>query len=706
MAVAGAETLRHTELYPPRFCPYTFNVTLFTRIRKFLAVLCLLHAGFLSAAAQEPAAKPAEKPEAKQKPAEKPALPFQIQLLETRVRFEANGDSRKEVHTVVKLNNILGAREFARLAFDYNRAFQQLEIPQVRITHANGGTSEVLPSAITDAPNPAVEKFPAYQDVRVKSVRLLGLQEGDTIEYRVTTTTTHHPLAPDFWLEHTFDRSGQVMKEQYELVLPASRRELQVRINPDSPPVSRETSGSGQSADITYRWTKTYSAPRDAGSGTEPPTDAPGAADIGISTLSWEFLAIRLAESMLPGSRPILGLPSYEGSMKELDRQPEVSATVREKMLSLTTDSKTQLDRLKAIYDFVSREVVSVDLPLGATGFRARPASEILKSAYATAEDSYVLFAALAAAANLRVVPALTGFCDRKALATPSVFKRLLVIGYIKERPYWLDPVLEVAPFGMLSPASGKCALLLRRETVVLSSTEHEWAGIPYALPFAASQKVRVDATLGENGDLSAKVKYTMRGDNELLLRGAFHQTPKEKWKDVASLLALSDGFRGQVTSVNASDPMATKEPFTVEYELAQSKFVDWSKKPVRIPALLPQIGLPEPPRKLAEDGKASNIELGTPLNVETQLMLHLPAGTTVQAPAGTSVARNYAIYVSKYSVTAETLTASRHINFLLREVSAERSVDYSAFLHAVQNDQAQQITLVPAVDSGKDIKH
>ena len=186
----------------------------------------------------------------------------------------------------------------------------------------------------------------------------------------------------------------------------------------------------------------------------------------------------------------------------------------------------------------------------------------------------------------------------------------------------------------------------------------------------------------------------------------AFHQTPKEKWKDVASLLAISDGFRGQVTNVKASDPMATKEPFTVEYELSQPKFVDWSKKPVRIPALLPQIGLPEPPTKLTEDGKPSNIELGTPLNVETQLTLHLPPGTKVQTPAGTSVARDYATYVSKYSVTAETLTASRHINFLSREVSAEHAVDYNAFVHAVQNDQAQQMMLVPAASSDNEPKH
>src|SRR5262249_48652539 len=150
--------------------------------------------------------KPAEKSADKvaEKPAE-PQNPAQFELLETKYRFEANGDSRKEVHALVKINSELGVRKFARLNFDYNRSFQSVEIPLAHIPHANGGTSDILPSAISDAPNPAVEKFPAYHDVRVKSVRILGLQPGDSLEYRVITLTTHHPLAPDFWLDHTFD---------------------------------------------------------------------------------------------------------------------------------------------------------------------------------------------------------------------------------------------------------------------------------------------------------------------------------------------------------------------------------------------------------------------------------------------------------------------------------------------------------------------
>jgi hypothetical protein len=182
----------------------------------------------------------------------------------------------------------------------------------------------------------------------------------------------------------------------------------------------------------------------------------------------------------------------------------------------------------------------------------------------------------------------------------------------------------------------------------------------------------------------------------------AFHQTAKEKWKDMAGLLALSDGFRGQVTSVNVSDPMATKDPFTVEYEITQAKFVDWSKKPVRIPALLPQIALPDPPAKPAAGEAAHAIELGTPLDVDTQMTLKLPRGTVVQAPAGTAVDRDYAKFSSKYAATSNTVTASRRVNFLLRKIPGDRAMDYSAFVRAVQSDQAQMITLVPAADEGK----
>jgi hypothetical protein len=653
---------------------------------------------------QTPAPTPAsnEKPAQKSTPPapakkERPQLPFQIQLLETKIRFEANGDSRKEVHTLVKINNILGAQQFGRISFDYNRSFQSVEIPLVRVSHANGGTSEVLPSAVTDTPSPAAEPFPAYHDVRVKAVRILGLQEGDSVEYRVVTTAANAPLAPDFWLEHTFDRSGQVLAEHYELDLPASRN-IEMRVNPKSEANEKEHSGSGDVQRKIYRWVRKYEPPTDAAAADEATPSTP---DIGLSTFEWRTLAIRLSELMLPGSKPLVRFNgAHEDETKELLRQPAVTASVREKALALTEGAKTDLGQLMAIYDFVATKIATVDLPLPATGFRARPAESVLNSEYGTGEDKYVLLAALATAVQLHADPVLTGLCDKAGLASPSAFKHLVILSSTRKREYWMDPAVEVAPFGMISPPGAKCGLFLSRGIFPLNSDGHEWIDIPTEPPFPSTQRVTVDATLTESGQLDARVKYVVRGENELLLRVAFHQAPKEKWKDVAGLLSLSDGFRGQVTKVDASDPAETKEPFTVEYELSQLNFVDWKKTPVRIPALLPQIGLPDPPAA----GGTAPIVLGTPLDVQTTMTLHVPAGTEIQTPVATTVTRDYASFSSKYSGSQNSAVGSRHINFAKREIPADRVADYNAFLHAVQNDAAQRFVLLPKtkIENGK----
>ncbi|HLZ92115.1 MAG TPA: DUF3857 domain-containing protein [Candidatus Acidoferrum sp.] len=638
--------------------------------------------GVSSTHSQQPtpeAAKPAQKaPEASVKP---PELPAQIELLETHVRFEANGDSRKEVHTRVRIHNELGARQFARLSFDYNRSFQQIDFPLVRITHAGGGTVDILPSAISDQPNPAVRNAPAYQDVRVKSLRILGLAPSDLLEYRVVTTTSRHPLAPDFWLDHTFDRSGITAQEIFELDLPSSRK-ADLRINPATPATSTDSGNAGRTI---YRWERALTNAKVQDSSKDLSSAAP---DVAVSTYSWNQLSIRLDERLTFEEKTLKEIGTYE-EHHDLAATRDATPTIAAQAHRLTSGMPTESAKARAIYDFVSQKIATIDLPLGATGFATRPADAVLSSGYATAEDKFVLLAALNSAEKLNAQAALAGSCDAKGLARPSVFKRLLISGSEGKAKVWLDPSLEVAPFGVIPPNSGPCVFVLNRFFFVMDSHPREWLPLQVHLPFASTQHVNIDATITKDGGLTAKVRYALRGENELLLRIAFHQAPKGKWTEVAQLLALSDGFRGNIAKVTASDPYATKQPFSVEYEITQPKFVDWSKKPVRIPALLPQLGLPDPPVK-----STSAIDLGTPLDVQTHLTLHLPAGTTVRTPTGTSVVRDYATFASRYQSSAATVTASRHLNFLSREIPYDRAADYNAFTHAVQSDEAQEFLL------------
>ena len=620
-------------------------------------------------------------------------MPAQLTLLETSYRFEADGSSRKEVHTLVKINSELGVRQFAHLNFDYNRAFEMIEVPLVRVTHSGGGTADVLPSAITDNPNPAVATATAYQDVRVKSVRILGLEPSDTLEYRVITNVLpQHPLAPDFWLAHSFDRSGVVGRESFSIDLPAVRH-VEVRINPATPTTVSEPDGAKHPGREIYSWIRDAKA----NESLKPPADG-DAADIALTTFaSWEALSARLASLLEPA----------RGSSGGLVISPEVSKKADE----LTVEGKDASAKIGAIYDFVSQKIVTVDLPLGATEFRTRGDAEILAAGYGTAEDKFKLFAALASRVSISAFAYLAGAptsADRQP-AYPSVFTKLLMAvpknagGHGGDGDYWLDPATEVAPFGMISSLfRGKPALALLDSGAETSGKY--WLDVPLDLPFAASQKVSVDAMLDAEGKLTAKVKYVMRGDNELLLRIAFHQSPREKWKSLAQLLSLSDGFRGEINAVQASDPLLTGMPFTVEYEISQPKFIDWSKKSLHVPALLPNVALPDPPA-----AGAAVIDLGTPLDVETSAVLRLPAGASArQAPTGTAVARDYASFSSKYSMVAggaehpAEITASRHVDFLLRTIPGGRAADYNAFVRAVQNDQAQSFVVDAAGTAAK----
>jgi len=608
-------------------------------------------------------------------PAETEKNAAQIELLETKHRFEINGDSRKEVHTRVRINNELGVKQFGRLNFDFNRSFQAIEIPIVRITHPSGGVADILPSASTDNPNPAVVDAPAYQDVRVKSVRILGLQPGDLLEYRVVTTTTHHPLAPDFWLDHTFDRSGIVSEEIFGLDLPASLQ-IAPAINPKTPPEPSSPAERNDPSRSIYHWNR--KAPAKLTDTEKPDAAKP---DISLSTFkSWDALAEGLSKLVVP---------------RESD-----SRLLWDRAISLVSMDSSADAKAEAIYDFVSTKIKTIDLPAGALGFRTRSAPEILASGYGAPEDKFFLFAALS---NNFFGPARAGFVSsaiqspEKLPASPARFDHLLTMSGYPSINFWMDLNLEVAPFRMIPTE-------FRNKSVFLvgPAIDQHWVTALAPIPFPSSQQVDVRAKIDAQGQLNAAVSYTLRGDNELLLRVAFHQTPKEKWKDVAQLLAISDGFRGQITNVTASDPYATKEPFLVEYEITQPKFIDWSKKPVRVPALLPSPGLPDPTSSSHHSSSKKYIDLGTPLEIELDATVTLPEGTTAQAPTGTSVERDYATFSSKYSAKGNTVHATRKLHFISREISATRAGDLNAFLHAVQADQTQLFTLQRADMSAK----
>src|SRR5262249_48314614 len=336
---------------------------------------------------------------------------------------------------------------------------QQLEIPQVRITHANGGTSEVLPSAISDTPNPAVENYPAYQDVRVKSMRLLGLQEGDTVEYRVITTTARHPLAPDFWLEHSFDHSGQVLEEVYELDLPTSRAAT-LWTSEDSQWFEEKKSGQDTESRTLYLWKHSVS-----------PNEEKKPEKVTARSSPHRSLASFLTEGDLAVTT-FANWPKFLVALQKFFPYESPAAPgIKDEAMKLTGEAQTTEARLRALYEFVAQKVITVDLPLSATGLATRMPQEVLATGYATPEDKCTLLISLARAIGLPAEPALAGpaASSVRGPAVPSLLTTVLVFApnhQPRVRPSegvkntWMNPSEPVTPFGMIAAnLRGKFAL-------------------------------------------------------------------------------------------------------------------------------------------------------------------------------------------------------------------------------------------------------
>lgn len=647
------------------------------------------------AAAPPPATQPA--PSALPSTPGKPDYsqePFVIEQYHTRVRFENDGTGRRELFVRIRVQSEAGVQQLGQLVLGYNSANERLEVDSLQVRKADGSATSAPASAVQDMTAPVTRDAPVYTDYRQKHVTVPGLRPGETLQYHIATHI-HTPLAPgQFWLEYDFLKDAIVLDERLEVSVPQGRA-IKLKTQPGVDP---EVAEEGNRR--TYRW-KSSNLKRETEDEAKPkkkPKNKPEVPAIQLTTFqSWEEVGRWYAALERPRAVP--------------------TDAVRTKAEELVRGRATEAERIEALYDFVAKNFRYVSLSFGVGRYQPHAASEVLTNQYGDCKDKQTLLAALAQAIGLRAYPVLI-HSSRKIdpdVPSPLQFDHAISVVAAAKDWIWLDTTTEVAPFRLLSAnlrhkqalviptASGQAPSSSTEASTASRSTSNEpdpdgaprLVETPADLPFPATQRVDVDGQVSELGKLTAAVRYTLRGDNELLLRMAFRRTPQNQWKQLGQLLAYSDGFRGEVSEVKASDPAATREPLQVEYRITQPNYFDWSRKKSPLTLPLPAIGLPDAPESEdSSDEKPEPIELGTALDVTTRVQLELPPKYAARAPVPVAVMRDYAEYRSSYKVEGSRVTAERRLRFRLRELSATRTPDYLAFARAVRTDEAQTLAL------------
>jgi tetratricopeptide (TPR) repeat protein len=585
--------------------------------------------------------------------------PFIIEQYSTQVRFESDGTSEDHLHVRVRIKNDAGVAAWSELVFGYDNKREDVEVRYVRIQKMDGSTSTLPTEAVQDTLAPAARDFPAYANCKEKHVSLASLVPGDTLEYEINKAITRPAAADQFWFEHKFIDSAIVLDERLEINLPATRT---VIVKPSSWSYEiGELNGRK-----TYRWKHVHLKQR-ASSQQVAGAIERRSPDVELTSFgSWNELAgwyARVAQAV--------GQPTPE---------------VRAKANALVQGLSNENEKAEAIYDYVSSRIRDVALPFGAAGYQPHTAAEVFSNQYGDVQDKQALLAAMLRSAHIAAEAVLISSARNldRAIPSPEQFDRVLTVATVQNEIVWMDSTVDVAPYRMLAPGLRKKSALLISATGPAQIVE-----TPADPPFLSTQLVDLQGQVNELGKLTARAHYVVRGDAELVLRSAFHRAPPAQWKEIGQTILASDGIHGLVTSLKASDPAETHDPFELEIDFAQSAFVDWSSKSTRTALPLLYISTPDPP---ADESKLT--DLGSPLHVTVKLTLAFAQTFTLHPPVSLALTQDFAKFQSNYRFADHTLTAERTLDFKMRELPPERAAEYAAFRRAVITD-ANQLLIV-----------
>jgi tetratricopeptide (TPR) repeat protein len=620
------------------------------------------HAQTNRAEKAHPAAADSDKPDASEQAYSKEA--YVIERYSMRFTAEADGTGTREVTAEVKVLADAGVKAFGVLSFAYTSSNEVVDIDYVRVRKPDGTVVQTPDYNIQDMPGEVTRTAPLYSDLHEKHVAVKGLRLGDVLEYLVRFRVVKPQVPGQFWFEHSFITDGIVKDERLEISVPSGKY-VKV-VSPEFKPEVKE-----EGARRVYRWTHA-NLKRDEKDPRDIPRRIPPSPSVQLTTFaSWEEVG------------------RWYG---DLQKGPgEVTPAIQAKAVELTKGLKTDDEKFRALYNFVSLQFHYIGLDFGIGRYQPHAADDVLGNGYGDCKDKHTLLASLLKAAGYEAWPALIN-AQRKLdpdVPSPAQFNHVITVIPNGGKLIWLDTTPEVAPYGLLM-------LLLRdKEVLVIPSTDPASNKAPKLMktpaesPFPQHQEFTAEGTLGLDGTFTGHMEQTYRGDSEVLLRLLFRQVSQAQWKEATQGFSSRLGFGGEVSNVKVTPPEEMDEPFRLSYDYVRKNYSDWENKQFTPP--LPPMGI-----EASRDEKKPRepVLLGAVGEVAYRSKFVLPPGYSVIPPTGVNLVEPYAEYHATSNLLEGALFTSRRLIVKQSEVALDHWESIRDFGKAISDDEWKFVSL------------
>jgi hypothetical protein len=560
-----------------------------------------------------------------------------------------------------------GGHRFSEVIVFYNTLSETLKIEEAKTIRPTGEVVALDPDAIRDVKS-TTSLF--YTESRYKRFSMPSVEDGCILDYTFVKTGQNLHLSREFW--KTFPVEMDVPQElvQVRLAVPLTKR-VTTKLVPAEPGFEVEMTETEEKYSRRLEFTMRRIPP------LTPEPHAPSEAVLGT----------RLIFTSIPSWETVW---DWYHRLVDNARQPDESIT--QTVAEVVDGCDTQLEKARAIYDYVASKIRYVGLELGPHGYQPHSAASIYENRYGDCKDKATLLLTMLEVAGIEgsivLVPTDHMAPVETTMPTLDQFNHAIATVSIDGTRYWLDSTGGETAFGDI-PVNDQ-----GRTVFVVGKDAGEFMQIPVQPAGENCLRNTGTAAIDRDGTLhiEEQIEYT----------GAFATTFRHQYRysDAAarerSLEEALNNFSAGATldaySIAGLDELADTVVYTRTY--SAPSYAGIADDLIVLSAPLQQIGLLN---LTAMPAREQPLRLGQTMRREGTITLTVPTGYRVRnLPEPLELNSDVGTYSESYSVNSEGAIVCRN-RFELHtpEIEPEQYPDFRALIRRVARAQRRIIVLI-----------
>jgi hypothetical protein len=581
-----------------------------------------------------------------------------------------------------------GGRGYGIIFVPYRSPGQKVNSIRGWCIPAQGRDYEVKDKDALDVSLSDIEGAELISDIREKLLRIPASDPGNIVGYEYEVE--ENPIVlQDEWF---FQGESPARESHYSLSLPAGWEYKSSFLN--YPEVKPTQSGNNQ-----WQWVIT---------------------DVKGVRSEQEMPPMQgLLGQMIVSLFPAQGLKDKEFSnWQEMGRwywnlergRADASPDIKQKVASLTANSPTVVDKMKALANFVQDDIRYVAIELGIGGWQPHPATDIFTHGYGDCKDKATLMGSMLHEIGVNSfqvaintdrgsiapsTPAHRGFNHEIiAIQLPEDINSPALIAIMHHpklgRILFFDPTDELTPLGQIS---GK---LQENYALLVTPDGGELVELPKQPADMNGIRRSAKLTLSESGMLTGDVEEFRVGDRAAVERWKLRTVTndKDRLKAIEELLSGSlSNF--QITKATVVNFTQTSQPFGFRYSFAAQNY---AKNAGGLLLVRPRVlGVKSQSLLETKEPRQFPVEFEGPVRDTDTFEITIPSGYVVDdLPPPVDADFGFASYHSKTEAKGNVLNYTRTFEVKELSVPVSKADDLKKFYRIIASDERNTAVLKP----------